>query len=146
MESPVLGVVLDSSAVISAHRNHQTIPEFIESILRTHGPVDLSLSPVTVAELVHGIYRAKTTDAGQRRRDYIQELLSLIPVHPATNRTAWLVGQIEGQEAAIGKAIGNVLPFNDLMIAAAAMQQGYAVLTGNLRHSQRIPGLQVISF
>jgi tRNA(fMet)-specific endonuclease VapC len=142
MESPLLGLVLDSSAVISAERKHQTIQEFIEAILLIHGPLDLSLSPVTVAELVHGIYRAKTPEAGRRRREYIQELISLIPTHPATNRTGWLVGEIEGQEA----ANGNVLPFNDLMIAAAAMEQGYAVLTGNVRHFQRIPGLKVISF
>ena len=31
------------------------------------------------------------------------------------------------------------------MIAAAAIEQGYAVLTGNVRHFQKIPGLQVIS-
>ena len=96
---------------------------------------------MTVAELVHGVYRAKTPAAGKRRREYIEELVSLVPVHPMTNRTAWLVGQIEGQEA----AKGNTLPFNDLMIAAAAIEQGYAVLTGNVRHFQRIPSLVVIS-
>ena len=52
------------------------------------------------------------------------------------------MGQIEGQEA----AKGNVLPFNDVMIAAAAIEQGYAVLTTNLRHFQKIPGLTVIPF
>ncbi len=95
-----------------------------------------------MAELVHGAYRAKTPDLGQRRREYIEELVSLVPVHPATNRTAWLVGQIEGQEA----SKGNVLPFNDLMIAAAAIEQGYAVLTGNIRHFKKIPGLTVVSY
>jgi predicted nucleic acid-binding protein len=94
-----------------------------------------------VAELVHGIYRAKTTQAGQRRRDYIEELLRLIPVHPFTKHTAWLVGQIQGQEA----AKGNVLPFNDLMIGATAIEQGFAVLTGNIRHFGKIPGLAIIS-
>ncbi len=141
MESALLGLVLDSSTVISAERNKQSIREFIEAILRMHGPLDLSLSPVTVAELVHGIYRAKTPEAAQRRREYIEELVSLVPVHPITNRTAWLVGQMEGQEA----AKGNVLPFNDLLIAAAAIEQSYAVLTGNLRHFQKIPGLTVVS-
>ena len=57
-----------------------------------------------------------------------------------TQQAAWLVGQIEGQEA----AKGNVLPFNDLLIAAAALEQGYAVLTGNLRHFQKVPGLKVV--
>lgn len=46
-----------------------------------------------------------------------------------TKQTGWLVGPIEGQEA----AKGNMLPFNDLMIAAAAIEQGYAVLTSNMR-------------
>ncbi len=96
--------------------------------------------PVTVAELVHGIFRARTAEAAQRRRDFIEELISLVPVHPATNETAWLVGQIEGEEA----AKGNVLPLSDLMIGVAAIEQGYAVLTGNLRHFQKVPGLTVI--
>ena len=116
MESPLLGLVLDSSAVIGAERNRQTVAAFIEAILLRHGPVDLGLSPVSVAELVPGVDRAKTPAASQRRREYIEELVNLVPVHPVTNRTAWLVGQIEGQEA----AKGNVLPFNDLMIAAQA--------------------------
>lgn len=134
-------MVLDSSAVIIAEREKQPVPAFIETILAAHGPVDLSLSPMTVAELVHGIYRAKTPEACERRREYVEELVSLIPVHPVTSRTAWLAGQIEGQEA----AKGNVLPFNDLMIAAGALEQGYAVLTANLRHFQRVPGLTVVS-
>ena len=61
-------------------------------------------------------------------------------MRPVTSKTAWLMGRIEGQEA----AKGNVLPFNDLMIAVAAIEQGYGVLTGNLRHFKRIPGLNVI--
>ena len=61
---------------------------------------------------------------------------------PSLKQTGWLVGQIEGQEA----AKGNVLPFNDLMIAAAAIEQGYAVLTTNLRHFQKIPNLSVVPF
>ena len=141
MESSLLGLVLDSSAVIAAERRKESITDFIESIHRAHGPLDLSLSPVSVAELVHGVFRAQTPVASQRRRLFIEELVSLVPVHPVTKKTGWLVGQIQGQEA----AKGNMLPFNDLMIAAAAIEQGYAVLTSNVRHFQRIPGLQVVS-
>jgi tRNA(fMet)-specific endonuclease VapC len=140
MESTLLGLVLDSSSVIAAERGKQPVVEFIETIFRSHGAVELSLSPVTVAELVHGIYRATTPHVGQHRRQYIEEILSLVPVHPVSSRTGWLVGQIGGQEA----AKGNVLPFNDLMIAAVAIEQGYAVLTGNVRHFEKIPGLIVI--
>jgi tRNA(fMet)-specific endonuclease VapC len=142
MESTLLGLVLDSSTAIAAERGKQSVPEFIEGLFRAHGPLDLSLSPVTVAELVHGIFRAQTPVASERRRLYVEELVQLIPVHPVTKHTGWLVGQIEGQEA----AKGNLLPFNDLMIAAGAIEQGYAVLTCNVRHFEKIPGLTVIRF
>ncbi len=141
MASALLGVVLDSSAVITAERGKLPVPRFIEAIQAAHGEVDLSLSPVTVAELVHGIYRAKNPEAGRRRRAYIEELVDLAPIHPVTIQTAFLVGRIQGQEA----AKGIVLPMNDLLIAAAAIEQGYAVLTENLRHFQMIPGLTVLT-
>jgi len=140
MESTLLGVVLDSSIVITAERRSLRVPNLVESIQTTYGEIEVSLSPVTVAELVHGIYRARTPEASQRRREYIQELVNLVPLHPVTLQTAYLVGQIEGQEA----AKGNVLPFNDLLIAAAAIEQGYAVLTKNLRHFEKIPGVQIV--
>ncbi len=103
--------------------------------------MDLSLSPVTVAELVHGVFRAKASGTSARRRAYIEELIALIPVHPITTGTGWLAGQIEGQEA----ARGNVLPSSDLLIAAGAIEQGYAVLTGNVRHFEKVPGLTVLA-
>ena len=134
--------MLDSSAAIAAGRGRQSVVDFIETILRAHGPLDLSLSPVTVAELVHGIFRARTPAAAESRRLFVEERFSLIPVHPFTSRTGWLVGRIEGREA----TKGNVLPFGDLMIAATALEQGYAVSTRNLRHFQKLPGLTVLPF
>jgi predicted nucleic acid-binding protein len=97
MASTLLGLGPDSSTAISAERKKQSVPDFIESILLAHGPLDLSLSPVTVAELVHGIFRARTQVVAQTRRRFVEELVSLIPVHAVTRQTGWLVGQIEGQ-------------------------------------------------
>jgi tRNA(fMet)-specific endonuclease VapC len=141
MESTVLGVVLDSSTIITAERKKFAVDQLIEAIQAAHGErLELSLSPVTVAELVHGIYRARTPEIRQRRRAYVEELVALLPVHPVTKQTAFLVGQIQGEEA----AKGNVLPFNDLIIAAAAIEQGYAILTENVRHFEKIPGIKVL--
>lgn len=134
MESALLGVVLDSSTVIKAERKNLPVPQLIEAIQTAYGEIEVSLSPVTVAELVHGIYRAKSPEAARLHRRTGRS-----GAHPATRRTAFLVGQIQGQEA----AKGNMLPFNDLMIAAPAIEQGYAILTENLRHFEKIPGLVV---
>ena len=64
MESSLLGLALDSSAVISAERNGQTVLEFIDAIFQSHGALALSLSPVAVAELVHGIYPCEDFGSG----------------------------------------------------------------------------------
>jgi tRNA(fMet)-specific endonuclease VapC len=140
MESAILGLTLDSSIVITAERRGLSVEQLIESILEAYGEVELSLSPVTVAELVHGIYRSKSSEVRERRKAYIDDLVSLLPTHPVTVQSAYLVGQIEGEEA----AKGNVLPFNDLLIAVAAIEQGYGVLTENVRHFARIPGVRVL--
>lgn len=140
MESALLGIVLDSSAVIAAERKKIAVLEFLTSIRASWGPTNLCLSPVTVAELVHGIYRAKTPEIAKRRREFIEELIRLVPVHPLTEQSGWLLGQIDGEQS----RLGNVLPFNDLAIGVAALEQGYAVLTGNVRHFGKIPGLVVL--
>jgi tRNA(fMet)-specific endonuclease VapC len=93
MESALLGVVLDSSIVITAERRSLPVPSLVESLQTAYGEIEVSLSPITVAELVHGIYRARTPDASQRRREYIQELVNLVPLHPVTIATAYLVGR-----------------------------------------------------
>jgi predicted nucleic acid-binding protein len=36
------------------------------------------------------------------------------------------------------------IPFGDLLIGATALSLGFSVLTANLRHFQKIPGLTVV--
>jgi predicted nucleic acid-binding protein len=48
---------------------------------------------------------------------------------------------VEGERASHGITIA----FEDVLIAAAALQLGFAVATGNVRHFEIIPGLRVIA-
>jgi predicted nucleic acid-binding protein len=97
---------------------------------------------VSVAELVHGAYRAKTPAQQQGRLTFIERLCQDVPVHPVTLDIARLAGRIEGQEEAKGIRVA----FEDLLIGATALYLGYAVATFNLRHFQNIPGLSVTRF
>ena len=63
-----------------------------------------------------------------------------MPVHPITIETAKLAGRIEGIQAAQGVTIA----FEDLLIAATALQLGFGVVTGNVRHFEVVPGLTVV--
>jgi predicted nucleic acid-binding protein len=142
MESPFLGLILDSSVVIAAERRRQTVEELLTSVGQAFGEVEIAISAVTLAELVHGAARANTPGIKQARRAFIDELKKHVPVHPVTDSTAEIAGQISGEQA----AKGITLPADDLPIGASAIEQGYAVATLNTRHFQKIPGLQVVSF
>jgi tRNA(fMet)-specific endonuclease VapC len=141
MESPLLGLILDSSVIIAAERKRQTIEQLLTSIGQTFGEIEIAISAVTLAELVHGVARANTPEIRMARRAFIDELKKHVPVHPITDSTAEIAGQISGEQA----ARGITLPADDLLIGASAIEQGYAVATLNTRHFQRIPGLQVLS-
>jgi predicted nucleic acid-binding protein len=139
MGSALLGLILDSSVVIEAERKGLSVEQLLESLMQLFGEVEIALSTVTVAELVHGVYRANTPQIRKRRRAFIDELKRHVPVHPVTEETAEIVGQISGEQAAKGVN----LSFDDLAIGAAALEQGYAVATLNVRHFEKIPGLVV---
>jgi tRNA(fMet)-specific endonuclease VapC len=137
MESALLGLILDSSVIIDAERKGQTIVELLEEIRRSAGEVEIAICSVTLAELVHGIYRPNTQERRQRRRIFIDDLKRHVPVHPISDATGETIGRISGEQA----AKGITFPFDDLAIGASAIEQGYAVATRNMRHFQLIPGL-----
>ena len=106
------------------------------------GNTDIAVSVVTLIELAHGAARADTSQRKQKRQQFIQELLTALPMHPVTVSLALRVGQIDGEN----QAKGIRLPLSDLLIGVTALELGYSVATGNLRHFQMIPGLSVVQF
>jgi predicted nucleic acid-binding protein len=104
------------------------------------GETENALSAITVVELTHGIYPAKSEADRQRRRAFVDELTQAMPVHPVTFEIAQLAGRIQGEQAAKGVVIA--LP--DLLIGVTALHLGYSVATLNARHFQLIPGVSVV--
>ena len=68
MEPAILGLVLDSSIIIEAERKHQTVEELLDAIQQRFGEIEIAMSAITVAELVHGIARGKKQEIRDRRR------------------------------------------------------------------------------
>jgi len=92
--------------------------------------------------MIDGIYRSKTPSEFHDRDKYVQILLASYPIAPFTEKTAWVAGKLRGEQA----QIGNTLPLADSLIAAIALELGYAVLTHNVKDFTRIPNLRVIPF
>jgi predicted nucleic acid-binding protein len=140
MESTLLGLVLDSSFLITAERRSLRPDQAIQTIQEVVGEVPVVLCAITVAEIGHGIFRSNNLELRQRRQAFLNELTATLPIYPVTATTAGIVARVGGEEAAKGINI----PFGDLIIGACALELGYAVGTGNLRHFKLIPGLKVI--
>jgi tRNA(fMet)-specific endonuclease VapC len=96
MEPALLGLVLDSSIIIEAERKRQTVEEFLTGIRQRLGEIEIAISAVTLAELVHGVERANTPEIRQRRRAFINELKRHVPIHPVTDETGELAGTLSG--------------------------------------------------
>lgn len=135
-----MGLILDSSVVIAAERRGDNVTQMLKQIVAATGDQRAVLSSVGLTELVHGIYRAHTAEARSRRDSFIRELLADVEVYSYTKETALVAGKIDGEQ----QSRGIVIPFGDLLIGATALEVGYSVLTVNVRHFERIPGLSVV--
>jgi predicted nucleic acid-binding protein len=135
-----MGLILDSSVVIAAERRGDTVEQLIERIVKATGDQEAALSAIGLTELVHGIYRAQSSEIRLRRESFINELMADLTVYPYSKETALLAGKLDGEL----QSRGVVVPFGDLLIGATALSLGYRVLTANLRDFQRIPGLAVV--
>lgn len=125
-----MGLILDSSVIIDAERRGETVEKLIERVVTAVG----------LTELVHGLYRAKTSAIRSRRQAFLDELLADLTVYPYTKETAMLAGKLDGEQ----QSKGVVIPFEDLLIGLTALSLGYAVLTVNIRHFKNVPGLFVL--
>jgi predicted nucleic acid-binding protein len=135
-----MGLIVDSSEVITAERLGQTAYEMMQGIVAHVGDQALAMSVVTVLELAHGLARADTESRRAKRQRFLDDLLAEMPVQAVTVPIALRAGRLDGYLRALGKGI----PLADLLIGATALELGYSVLTSNKRHFDQIPGLTVV--
>ena len=137
-----MGVILDSSILIAGERGRDSVWEILQHVEAVCGPTASALSAVTIVELTHGIYRAKSVADRERREAFCEELYRAVAVHPLTLEIARLAGRIHGEQ--MGRGIG--IDFPDLIIGTTALHLGFGVVTLNAKHFQAIPGLSVVQF
>ena len=95
-------------------------------------------SSITLGELVYGAHRLRDrTDALLQRLD--ETLLPNLPVLPFDASAARRYGEVRAEVERRGTPIGDA----DLRIAAIALDRNLTVVTGNVRHFQKVPSLAV---
>jgi predicted nucleic acid-binding protein len=136
-----MGLILDSSVLIAAERKGRTARQVLLEIASRVGREDVAVSVVTLIEMAHGVARAETQQRREVRQQFLDELMIALPVHSVSVSVALRAGRIDGELAAQGVR----LALADLLIGMTALELGYGVATGNLRHFQFIPGLKTVA-
>ncbi|HEX9198706.1 MAG TPA: PIN domain-containing protein [Acidobacteriaceae bacterium] len=136
-----MGLILDTSILIATERRGDGVEDILRRARNIHGEVDIAISTVSVVEMAHGIYRARTQADKDRRRIFVEKAVHDLLVHPLNLDIALMAGRIEGEQA----AKGNIIAFEDLIIGATALHLGFEVATLNVKHFQLIPGLKIVS-
>ena len=90
-----MGLILDSSIVIAAERNGDTVDRFIERVILVTGQQDAALSAVGFTEIAHGIYRANSPERRAKREAFLTALLRFLPCIRIHNpRLLWQPGSV----------------------------------------------------
>lgn len=110
---------------------NETVRARAEAYVRVHGR--LSVSVITVLEIVKGLQKAGRKDAMDR---FIGALDS-VEVIDLARPEASIAGRIYGDLERLGQPIGRADP----MIAGTALAQGLVLATGNEEHYRRICAL-----
>ena len=95
-----MGLILDSSVLIASERKGQNARQALAEIAVRAAGEDVAISVVKLIELAHGAARANTPERISSRRQFLDELVAGLPVHPVTIPVALRAGQIDGVNAA----------------------------------------------
>jgi predicted nucleic acid-binding protein len=127
--------LLDTDTVSNSMRPVPS-PALLRRLARTPA-ADQATSSVTVGELYYGAYRRRS--GGEQLIARIDALLVDTTVVPFDTDAARIYGDIRAALDRAGTPIGDA----DTRIAAIALANGLTVVTANIRHFDRVPGLLI---
>jgi tRNA(fMet)-specific endonuclease VapC len=130
-----MGFVIDTSALVALERAGETWqPDAAED-------EPAVLPAIVYAELLSGVRLAAGRAQAERRRAKIAALVERVPILEFGQEVAERWAELF---AALSRA-GQVIPSNDLAVAATAMHLDFGVLVGpqDEQHFRRIRGLRV---
>jgi len=130
-----MAIILDADVIIRGEKGLFDFRNWVAS--RTNDRFEIAA--ITVAELWHGVERAKGSHR-LARENYLRTILARLPIIPYTEQTAFEHARIWASLEASGKMIG----YYDIIVAATALERGSEVATFNRRHFSQVTGLKLI--
>lgn len=102
----------------------------------SYSPLQISLSMITVAELIHG---ANKSAFPEKNLAALQQFMDPFTLYSFDYEAAFVYGQIRSYLEKAGTPIGPL----DTLIAAQALSLDFTLVTNNSREFNRVPGLRI---
>jgi tRNA(fMet)-specific endonuclease VapC len=141
-----MGTVLDTTVFIELERAMRALPaeramkEVAQRLEAQLGESeDVGIAAITASELLHGVHRATKEHRG-RRETFVESILAAFPVVAFD----LLVARVHARLWAGLVSSGGEVGAHDRLVAATALAAGWRIGTANIRHFNRIPGLDVV--
>lgn len=130
-----MAYLFDTDA-ISESRRPRPSPAYVRWLISIPQPEQFT-SAVVVGELFKGAFRSSAR--ARYVEDIERRILPTLRVLPYDVDSARIFGRL----CALLEAEGRRLADADLQIAATALQHDLELVTGNVRHFRRVPGLKI---
>ena len=142
-----MGTLLDTTVFIDLERAVRSLPPgsamaTVSARLEEQLGADeeVGLAAITASELLHGVHRATPEHRGQREA-FVEAVLAAFPPLPFGLLAARVHARLWADLVAAGQDVGA----HDRLVAATAITAGWRVGTANLRHFDRITGLDIVA-
>ena len=142
-----MGTLLDTTVFIELERAIRRLPApsaidevsgYLEDQLGA--TEEVGIAAITASELLHGVHRA-TSEHRARREAFVEGVLAAFPPFPFDLLAARAHARLWAGLASSGIDVGA----HDRLVAATAITAGWRVGTANMKHFERIPGLDVVA-
>ena len=108
------------------------------NLLQSIEPEGVALSVISYGEVFEGVlFSDQPAINMQRWREFLRPF-DVLDVTPT-------IAEIWSQVRGTLRTQRNIVPDNDLIIAATALRFGMTVVTGNVRHFGRVEGLEILA-
>jgi tRNA(fMet)-specific endonuclease VapC len=141
-----MGTVLDTTVFIELERAMRGLPTaraMTEVAQRLEAQLgeseEVGIAAITASELLHSVHRATEEHRG-RREAFVEAILAAFPALAFDLLVARVHARLWAGLASSGAEVGA----HDRLVAATALSAGWRIGTANIRHFNRIPGLDVI--
>jgi tRNA(fMet)-specific endonuclease VapC len=124
------GVVLDTDVLVSDLRGKTSVLSELEG-------KDPATTVVNAFELFHGAYKSRESSANLSATRGLLGSLRLVGLSmKAAERAGEVLVQVQKS--------GHAIEIRDLLIGCIAREEGLSILTYNVKHFRKIPGLTVL--